>query len=83
MLSVCVAVPSQMYPSVEPQPMEAITTEQKLQQVDAEQIRLEPSRPEREDDWFVLFDTIRQKAVAIPSGTSDIMQYTRIYIQRH
>uniref|UniRef100_A0AAQ4PS56 Protein 4.1 n=1 Tax=Gasterosteus aculeatus aculeatus TaxID=481459 RepID=A0AAQ4PS56_GASAC len=64
---VCVAVPSQMYPSVEPQPMEAITTEQKLQRVDAEQIRLEPSRPEREDDWFVLFDTIRQKAVAIPS----------------
>lgn len=67
-----------MYPSVEPQPMEAITTEQKLQRVDAEQIR-----PEREDDWFVLFDTIRQKAVAIPSGTLDIMQYTRIYIQRH
>nr|XP_040021534.1 uncharacterized protein LOC120810753 isoform X7 [Gasterosteus aculeatus aculeatus] len=66
-LQVCVAVPSQMYPSVEPQPMEAITTEQKLQRVDAEQIRLEPSRPEREDDWFVLFDTIRQKAVAIPS----------------
>ncbi|XP_077951292.1 uncharacterized protein LOC120810753 isoform X30 [Gasterosteus aculeatus] len=61
-LQVCVAVPSQMYPSVEPQPMEAITTEQKLQRVDAEQIR-----PEREDDWFVLFDTIRQKAVAIPS----------------
>ncbi|XP_062421474.1 uncharacterized protein LOC119198074 isoform X3 [Pungitius pungitius] len=67
---VWVAAPSQIYPTVQPERMEAITIEQKLQRVGPEQIRLEPSRPERDDDWFVLFDTIREKAVVIPSVAS-------------
>ncbi|KAM8868819.1 uncharacterized protein AB9W97_016473 isoform 7-T9 [Spinachia spinachia] len=56
-----VALVSQMYLPAQPQRMEAIAVEQKLQ------IRLEPSRPEPDDDWFVLFDTTRVKAVVIPS----------------
>ncbi|KAL6109075.1 uncharacterized protein ACO6RY_12286 [Pungitius sinensis] len=69
--TVCVPpASSQIHPTVQPERMEALTIEQKLQRVGPEQIRLEPSRPERDDDWFVLFDTIREKAVVIPSVAS-------------
>lgn len=69
MFAVFLAVPSQIYPRVQPG-IEMISSEQKLQQVDVDQIRLQPSLPvqEREDDWFVLFDAIREEAVAIPTG---------------
>ncbi|XP_039973220.1 uncharacterized protein LOC120783904 isoform X3 [Xiphias gladius] len=67
---VSLAVPSQIYPSVEHQ-IEVKSKEQKFQQVDRDQIRPQPSQPlpERDDDWFVLFDTIREEAVILPSAT--------------
>lgn len=70
MFSASQAVPSQIYPSAQPQ-IKVMSTEQKLQQVDIGQIRPQPSRPlpERDDDWFVLFGAVRDKAVILPSGT--------------
>ncbi|XP_041648442.1 uncharacterized protein LOC121513033 isoform X2 [Cheilinus undulatus] len=67
---VSLAAPSQIYPSVEPQ-IEVISKEQKFQQVEFEQIKLQPSQPlpERDDDWFVLFDAVREKAVIAPPVT--------------
>ncbi|XP_032374160.1 uncharacterized protein LOC116690995 isoform X12 [Etheostoma spectabile] len=67
---VSLAVPSQIYPSVQPQRIEVISIEQNLQH-DLKPIRLQPSQPlsEREDDWFVLFDAICEEAVILPSVT--------------
>ncbi|KAG7242152.1 hypothetical protein INR49_024198, partial [Caranx melampygus] len=73
------AVPSQIYPSAQPQ-IKVTSTEQKLQQFDFDQIRPQPSRPlpERDDDWFVLFDAVRDKAVILPSVTPfEIVRGTR------
>lgn len=69
MFSVSLAVPSQIYPIVKPG-IEMISIERKLRQVDDDQMRLQPSQPmpERDDDWFVLFDTVREEAVTLPSG---------------
>ncbi|XP_078109293.1 uncharacterized protein LOC144519766 isoform X4 [Sander vitreus] len=68
---VSLAVPSQIHPSVQPQRIEVISIEQKLQHVDLKPIRLQPSQPlsERDDDWFVLFDAICEEAVILPSVT--------------
>ncbi|XP_028280977.1 uncharacterized protein LOC114448296 isoform X4 [Parambassis ranga] len=57
---------TKIYPDV---PVEVKTVEQKLQQIDFVQIRPQPSQllPERDDDWFVLFDAVREKAVIIPT----------------
>ncbi|XP_039662864.1 titin-like isoform X6 [Perca fluviatilis] len=68
---VSLAVPSQIHPGVQPQRIEVISIEQKLQHVDPKPIRLQPSEPlsERDDDWFVLFDTICEEAVLLPSVT--------------
>ncbi|XP_031708481.1 uncharacterized protein LOC116386431 isoform X6 [Anarrhichthys ocellatus] len=66
---VSLAVPSLTYPSVQPPQMEVMSLERRLQQVDLEQIRLQPSRPERDDDWFVLFDAVREKPAVLPSAT--------------
>nr|XP_046256671.1 uncharacterized protein LOC124065372 isoform X14 [Scatophagus argus] len=61
---VSLAEPSQMYPSVQPG-SEVISIEQKLQQVDLDQKPSQPL-PQRDDDWFVLFDAIREKPVVVP-----------------
>ncbi|XP_070821751.1 uncharacterized protein [Chaetodon trifascialis] len=65
---VSLATPVKIDPSVPPQ-IEVVSTERKLQRVDLDQIRLQPSEPlpQREDDWFVLFDAIREKPVVLPS----------------
>ncbi|XP_034466738.1 uncharacterized protein LOC117776691 isoform X5 [Hippoglossus hippoglossus] len=64
---VSLAVPSQIYPSVEPQ-VEVKSIETKVRQVELNQIRPQPSRPQPERDaWFVLFDAIREETVVIPS----------------
>lgn len=41
-----------------------------LPQVDLDQIRQQPSLPlpEKDDDWYVLFDAVREEAVIRPSG---------------
>ncbi|XP_056237233.1 titin-like isoform X5 [Seriola aureovittata] len=65
---VSLTVPSQIYPSVERQ-TEVKSIERKSQQIALDQIRPQPSHPlpERDDDWFVLFDAIREEAVILPS----------------
>ncbi|XP_035020391.2 uncharacterized protein LOC118114199 isoform X4 [Hippoglossus stenolepis] len=64
---VSLAVPSQIYPSVEPQ-VEVKGIETKVRQVELHQIRPQLSRPQPERDaWFVLFDAIREETVVIPS----------------
>ncbi|XP_058503645.1 uncharacterized protein LOC131471230 isoform X5 [Solea solea] len=64
---VSVAVPPQMYPQFEPK-IEVQTTEWKLQQVDVWQISPQPALPKPErDDWFVLFDAVREEPVIPPS----------------
>ncbi|XP_068425786.1 uncharacterized protein [Clinocottus analis] len=65
---VSLAVPSQIYPGVQPLRMEVINLERKLQQVELEQIEQENVQdwPERDDDWF---DATREKAVVLPSVT--------------
>ncbi|XP_074539406.1 uncharacterized protein LOC141800641 isoform X1 [Halichoeres trimaculatus] len=68
---VSLAEPSQiLYPKVQPQ-IEVISTERK--QVVYEQIRPQPSQPlpGRDDDWFVLFDAVREEAVKAPAVTPD------------
>ncbi|KAM6936089.1 uncharacterized protein PEZ65_006329 isoform 2-T2 [Lycodopsis pacificus] len=60
------AVPSLTYPSVQPPQMKVMSLERRLQQVDLEQTRLQP---ERDDDWFVLFDAVREKPAVLPSVT--------------
>ncbi|XP_070690933.1 uncharacterized protein [Pempheris klunzingeri] len=67
---VSVAAMSQIYPSVRPQ-IEVMSIERALQEVDLDQIRLRPSQPlqERDDDWFVLFDAMREEAAVLPSVT--------------
>lgn len=74
LLSVSPAAPGQIYPSVRPQ-IEVVSTERELQRADLDRIRLQPSQPlpEREDDWFVLFDAIREKPVILPAGMYNIM----------
>jgi len=72
LLSVSLAMPSHIYPVIPPQQMEEMSLERKLQQVDREQIRLRPSPPERDDDWFVPFDATRVKAEVRPSGICNI-----------
>ncbi|XP_056262038.1 uncharacterized protein LOC130188025 isoform X4 [Pseudoliparis swirei] len=66
---VSLAMPSHIHPVIPPQQMEEMSLERKLQQVDREQIRLRPSPPERDDDWFVPFDATRVKAEVRPSVT--------------
>ncbi|XP_071372176.1 uncharacterized protein [Centroberyx affinis] len=65
---VSLAVPSQVYPDVLQPVIEVKTIEQKPKLVLLEQIRQQPSQPlpERDDDWFVLFEAMREKAVIIP-----------------
>ncbi|XP_022617645.1 uncharacterized protein LOC111234028 isoform X1 [Seriola dumerili] len=65
---VSLTVPSQIYPSVERQ-IEVKSIERKSQQIALDQITPQPSHPlpERDDDWFVLFDAIREEAVILPS----------------
>lgn len=67
LFSVPLAVQSQIY--VQPG-IEIINTELKWQQGDVDKIMLQPSQPlpGRDDDWFVLFDTVREEAVSLPSG---------------
>uniref|UniRef100_A0A8D2ZE27 Protein 4.1 n=1 Tax=Scophthalmus maximus TaxID=52904 RepID=A0A8D2ZE27_SCOMX len=61
------AVQLQICPSVESQ-IEVKSTEREVHWVDLEQIRPQPSQPRPErDDWFVLFDAIREEAVMQPS----------------
>nr|XP_020492998.1 uncharacterized protein LOC109986625 isoform X7 [Labrus bergylta] len=62
------AATSQMFATVQPR-IEVKSTEQTLQQVEFEQIRLQPSQPlqQKDDDWFGLFDAIREEAVIVPS----------------
>ncbi|KAL3060397.1 hypothetical protein OYC64_014868 [Pagothenia borchgrevinki] len=66
---VSLVAPSYIDPSVLPQQVQVIRVEQKLQQVDLEPIRLQPSRPqtERDDGWFALFDAVHEKTVILPS----------------
>ncbi|XP_041798225.1 uncharacterized protein LOC121610272 isoform X2 [Chelmon rostratus] len=68
------AAPGQIYPSVRPQ-IEVVSTERELQRADLDRIRLQPSQPlpEREDDWFVLFDAIREKPVILPAVTPAVI----------
>ncbi|XP_029360050.1 titin homolog isoform X2 [Echeneis naucrates] len=63
---VSVPVPRQIHPSIDPQ---VKSTEQRLQKIDLDEIRLQPSTPlpDRDDDWFVLFDAIGEEAVILPS----------------
>ncbi|KAG7475563.1 titin isoform X12 [Solea senegalensis] len=64
---VSVAVPPQLYPQFEPK-IEVQSTEWKLQQVEVWQIRPQPALPKPErDDWFVLFDAVREEPVIPPS----------------
>ncbi|XP_062254580.1 uncharacterized protein LOC133964485 isoform X4 [Platichthys flesus] len=64
---VSLAVPSQIYPSVEPQ-VEVKSIEKKERQVELHQVRPQPSRPQPESDpWFVLFDAIHEETVVIPA----------------
>ncbi|KAI3360936.1 hypothetical protein L3Q82_013144, partial [Scortum barcoo] len=65
---VSLGTPSPIYPSIQLQ-IKALGIEQ--QQVDVDQIRRQPSQPltERDDDWFVLFNAVREKAVRLPSVT--------------
>lgn len=67
LFSVPLAVQSQIY--VQPG-IEIINTEQKLQQVDVDKMMPQASQPlpARDDGWFVLFDTVREEAVSLPSG---------------
>jgi len=75
---VSLAVPSQIYPSVKPE-IEVKSIERKWQQIDFDQISPQPSRPlpERDDDWFVLFDAIREEAVILPSGIQLMYFFTQ------
>ncbi|XP_053287728.1 uncharacterized protein LOC128448899 isoform X3 [Pleuronectes platessa] len=64
---VSLAVPSQIYPSVEPQ-VEVKSIEKKERQVELHQVRPQPPRPHPENDpWFVLFDAIHEETVVIPA----------------
>uniref|UniRef100_A0A3Q3IH89 SAB domain-containing protein n=1 Tax=Monopterus albus TaxID=43700 RepID=A0A3Q3IH89_MONAL len=67
---VSLAVLSQIYPSVEHE-IEVISIEQKLQQVDRDQLRPQPPQPllERDDDWFVLSDPIHKEPAMLPTVT--------------
>ena len=71
-------MPSQIYPSVEPQ-VEVKSIETEVRQVELHQIRPQPSRqqPER-DDWFVQFDAIREETVVIPAGIQLIYICTHV-----
>ncbi|XP_068180211.1 uncharacterized protein [Antennarius striatus] len=57
--------PSEIYSSVQPE-LKVVLLEQF--KVDSDQMRLQPPQPmpEREDDWFVLFDRLREKCVITP-----------------
>ncbi|XP_068999111.1 uncharacterized protein [Embiotoca jacksoni] len=52
-------------------PVEVKRIERKVLQIDVDQIRPQPSKPlpERDDDWFVPFDAVREKTVVIPAAT--------------
>lgn len=69
MSTVSLAVQSQIYPSVVPQ-FDVVSEEQRLQQVDLNPITPQPSQllPETDDDWFLLFDAIRDEAAIQESG---------------
>jgi len=61
---VSVPSPTRIYPDVRTQ---AQIVKQELY---VDQIRPQPPQPlpQRDDDWFVLFDAVREKAVIIPTG---------------
>ncbi|CAK6960487.1 uncharacterized protein LOC128367095 [Scomber scombrus] len=65
---VSLPLPAKIYPDIQPV-IEVKRKEQKLPKVDLDQIRQQPSQPlpERDDDWFVLFDAVREEAVIRPS----------------
>lgn len=65
-LLVCLVPPAA--PSVQPA-VDIIRMEQKLQPVVA-RLELKPSQPlqERDDDWFVLFEALREEPVKFPAG---------------
>ncbi|XP_008294726.1 titin-like isoform X4 [Stegastes partitus] len=60
-------LPTKVYPDI---PIEVKTVEQKFQ-IDLDQTRPQVSQPlpERDDDWCVLFDAVREKAVIKPTVT--------------
>ncbi|KAM6910447.1 uncharacterized protein FYW49_012378 [Xenentodon cancila] len=62
------SAPTKIYPDV---PAEAESVEQRLYPVDVGQVRAQDSQPPpvRQDDWFILFDAIREKPVATPAVT--------------
>ncbi|KAM9852266.1 uncharacterized protein ACBR49_005367 isoform 2-T2 [Aulostomus maculatus] len=62
------SAPPKLYPAFPP-PIEVKRKEQKLPQVDFDQLRQQPSQPPlpgRDDDWFVLLDADREEAVILP-----------------
>ncbi|KAF7665728.1 hypothetical protein LDENG_00132620 [Lucifuga dentata] len=65
---VSLIVPSQIYPDVIQPVIEVKSIEQEEQMVDIDQIRFQPSQPlpGRDDDWFVLFDAVRDETVIVP-----------------
>lgn len=69
MFSVSLPLPAKIYPDIQPV-IEVKRKEQKLPKVDLDQIRQPHSQPlpERDDDWFVLFEAVREEAVIRPSG---------------
>ncbi|KAM7420588.1 hypothetical protein PAMA_015018 [Pampus argenteus] len=64
---VSLPLPAKMYPDVRPV-VEVKSIERKPPQVDLDKIRQQPSQPlpERDDDWFVLYDITRENPVVIP-----------------
>ncbi|XP_051813077.1 uncharacterized protein LOC110969054 isoform X3 [Acanthochromis polyacanthus] len=64
---VSVPLPTKIYPDV---PTEVKRIEQKVQ-LDVDRIRPQVSQPlpDRDDDWFVQFDAVREKAVIVPTVT--------------
>lgn len=73
-LLVCLVSPA--VTSVQPA-IDIMRTEQKLQPVVA-QLELKPSQPlpERDNDWFVMFEAFREEPVKFPAGIQP--SYTRM-----
>lgn len=64
------AVPYQVYPDVLQPVTEVKIIEQKPALVVLEQISQQPAQPlrERDDDWFVLLDAVREETIIVPPG---------------
>ncbi|XP_029927918.1 titin-like isoform X2 [Myripristis murdjan] len=62
------AVPFQVYPDVLQPVTEVKIIEQKPALVVLEQISQQPAQPlrERDDDWFALFDAVREETIIVP-----------------